>query len=181
MVCWTYNGRQLRLQPRVFTFGITGRPVPLLALPRPGIVRPLQRLDGISPNLFANLTQSLTAVFPHRRYTCTQANEASLPLHAGCDQPNREFWPIRFLFLFLIDRSGYMWLRVSKSGKVGRPVPLSGLPHPETMRPLRRLDGVSPNLFANLIQSLTGAFSNRHYAGIRNIKASLPLHLEMIL
>ena len=58
-----------------------GRPVPLLALLRPGTVRLLRQLDGVSSNLFANLTQSLMAIFSHRRYTSTRANEASLPLH----------------------------------------------------------------------------------------------------
>jgi hypothetical protein len=80
MVCQSYNGRQIWLRPGVFTCGIIGRPLPLLALPRLGIVRPLQRLDGVSLNLCANLTQSLTAAFSHRRYIGTRAIEASLPL-----------------------------------------------------------------------------------------------------
>ena len=58
MVRQNYNNKQIRLRPGVFTLGIIGRPIPLLALPCPGTVRPLHLPDGVGPNLFANLTQS---------------------------------------------------------------------------------------------------------------------------
>ena len=64
--CRNYNNGQIRLWPWIFLSGITGRPVPLSGLPRPNIVRPHWQLDGVSPNLFANLTQSLTAALSHR-------------------------------------------------------------------------------------------------------------------
>ena len=63
MVCRNYNGKQIRLRPGVFTSGITGRPVPLSGLPHLGLVRPLRLPDGVSPNVFANLAQSLTGLF----------------------------------------------------------------------------------------------------------------------
>jgi hypothetical protein len=43
-------------------------------------------------------------------------------------------------------------------GIIERPIPLSGLPCQYTMRLLRRLHGVNPNLLTNLIQFLTAAF-----------------------
>jgi hypothetical protein len=58
----------------------------------------------------------------------------------------------------------------------GRPVPLSGLPRPDTVRPHRWSDGVGPNILDNLTQSLTTVFSHRRYASIRNSEVSLPLH-----
>jgi hypothetical protein len=89
-MCRNYNDIQIRLRPGVYTSEITGRPITLHALPRRGTVRPLQRLDGVSPNLFTNLTRSLTTTFSHRGYTGARASEASLPLHAGSDQPDPE-------------------------------------------------------------------------------------------
>ena len=50
--------QQIRLRLGVFTSEITGRPVLLLALPRPKIVRPHRLPDGVCPNLFPNLTHS---------------------------------------------------------------------------------------------------------------------------
>ena len=88
---WQVTQRiQMVCRPRVSASGIIGRPVPLLALPRPGTVRPLWRQDGVSSNLFANLIQSLMATFSHRRRTVTRASKASFPLHAKSDQPNLE-------------------------------------------------------------------------------------------
>jgi hypothetical protein len=63
----------------------------------------------------------------------------------------------------------------------GRPVPLSRLPRPATVRPHRRSDGVGPNLLGQNTQSLTPAFSHKRYTGFRNSEVSLPLHSEMTL
>ena len=158
--------------------GITGRPVPLSGLPRPQTVRPHRQLDGVSPNLFATLIQSFTAVFWHRRYANIRNNEASLPLHTRWPSWSGTLTYPNFLPI-LTDGFGYRHLGITKSGITGRPVPLSGLPRPQTMRPHRQLDDVSPNLFATLTQSFMAAFSHRRYACIWNSKASLPLHLEI--
>ena len=77
---------------------------------------------------------------------------------------------------FLTNRSDYRWLRVTKSGITGQPVPLFGLPRLETVSPHRRLDGVSLNLFTNLTQFLMAAFFYRRYACIGNSEALLPLY-----
>jgi hypothetical protein len=69
----------------------------------------------------------------------------------------------------------------TKYGISGRPVPLSGLPRPATVRPHRRSDGVGPNLLGQNTQSLTSDFTHKRYTGIRNSEISLPLHSEMIL
>ena len=109
------------------------------------------------------------------------------PKQWGFTPTTRRKWPTRSGTVtypvplpFMIDRTGYRWLGITKSGITGRPVPLSGLLRPNTVRPHWRLDGVSPNLFANLTQSLTAVFSHRRFANIRNSEASLSLHSIMI-
>ena len=64
--------------------------VPLSDIPLLDTVRPHRRLDGVGPNLFATLTQSLTAIFSHRHYVGIRNSEASFPLHVGSDQPDPE-------------------------------------------------------------------------------------------
>ena len=100
-VCRNYNDIQTR----------PGRPVPLSELPHPDTMKPHRRLDGVSPNLFASLTQSLTAAFSHRCYADIQNNEASFPLHAGSDQPIRNLIISEISSLY--DKS--IWLQVARN------------------------------------------------------------------
>ena len=65
-----YNDMQIRLRPRIYSSGITKRPVPLSRLPHPKTVRPHGRLDGIS-----SLSQSLPS--PLRRLSHIDVMHAS--------------------------------------------------------------------------------------------------------
>jgi hypothetical protein len=135
-------------------------------------------LDGVCPNLLGQNTQSLTAVFSHRRYAGIRNSEASLPLLTLVSGP---LPPVPDLsdFSSPFDRSDPATGR--KSGITRRSLPLFGLPRPTTVRPHRRSDGLGPNLLGQTTQILTPAFSHKRYTCIRNSEVSLPLHSKLTL